>query len=673
MEERVVDVNNGVEGDLSDLLDDSDNGGDGGDDGGGDGGGGDGGGGDGGGGDGGGGDGGGGDGGGGDSLLAPFETQLFTSRDDVVAAVRLFARQHGFAVVIRTSSASSVLLICDRGRPYDARRGLTEETRQRHGGTRFCGCDYRIFASQQVDGRWSASSVGDGVHNHPAAPSLAAHPQYRQLSTNQQQAVRNLRAIGEPPTQILRALQSDDPGTLVALDDVRNAVKRARQDELAGRTPTQALIEQLRELNIPAEHAVESDGALSHLYIGAPTSASGDLLMRYHTVLLMDCTYKTNVYNLPLLEVVGVTGEGTTFLAAAVFMAAEREADYVWALRTLREKLGGRYPAVVLSDRDLAFTNAIAEVFPESTHLLCIWHVNQNVLDKAKKTLGADADTFMAMFNAVCRAPTPEAYAAELERFRCGSASPEWAAAVRYVVAEWLGPHHKKIVQAWTGQVSHFNNVATSRVEGAHFTLKSLLKTRKNTLLFVAQAIRDIFVRQGGETSRLLARAATTTLPATTSSRVLAGADDAHARPFTVSSLFEQVVRKITIHALRLILEQLRIATGPGALQACTGFHERVLGVPCAHKLSQCIDRRRPLSATDVHVQWHVAARPAELIRDPHVVRSRGRPTPQGNSTRADPRHDAGAAPAPVRRCGLCHGVGHNARTCKSGAAASQP
>ena len=83
-------------------------------------------------------------------------------------------------------------------------------------------------------------------------------------------------------------------------------------------------------------------------------------------VLLMDTTYKTNKYRLPLLEVVGVTSTGLTFSAAFVLMATERQNNFIWALQRLRGLFFRQdvFPTVIVSDRDLAMMNAIEVVFP---------------------------------------------------------------------------------------------------------------------------------------------------------------------------------------------------------------------------------------------------------------------------------------------------------------------
>ena len=47
------------------------------------------------------------------------------------------------------------------------------------------------------------------------------------------------------------------------------------------------------------------------------------MINAFKIMFLMDITYKTNRYKLPLLEIVGVTLTGMTFFAAFVYMEAE--------------------------------------------------------------------------------------------------------------------------------------------------------------------------------------------------------------------------------------------------------------------------------------------------------------------------------------------------------------
>ena len=50
-------------------------------------------------------------------------------------------------------------------------------------------------------------------------------------------------------------------------------------------------------------------------------------------VFLINSTYKTNRYKLPLLDIVGVTPTGMTFFAAFAYLEGERLNNIVWALQ----------------------------------------------------------------------------------------------------------------------------------------------------------------------------------------------------------------------------------------------------------------------------------------------------------------------------------------------------
>jgi hypothetical protein len=85
-------------------------------------------------------------------------------------------------------------------------------------------------------------------------------------------------------------------------------------------------------------------------------------------VVVMDSTYKTNKYGLPLLEFVGITSTGKTFSIAFAFMMSEKENNFVWTLERCRDLLKFQdHPRIVVADRDLALMNTIDRVFPMST------------------------------------------------------------------------------------------------------------------------------------------------------------------------------------------------------------------------------------------------------------------------------------------------------------------
>ena len=109
---------------------------------------------------------------------------------------------------------------------------------------------------------------------------------------------------------------------------------------------------------------------ITHLYFSKDSCQS--TLMTNPDVLIMDCTYKTNRYKLPLISTMGTTALNTSFYVGFAFLRQERKEDYVWflqQLKTLYRMLNISYPKVVVTDRDIGLMAAIYSVF--LTHVIC--------------------------------------------------------------------------------------------------------------------------------------------------------------------------------------------------------------------------------------------------------------------------------------------------------------
>ena len=166
---------------------------------------------------------------------------------------------------------------------------------------------------------------------------------------------------------------------------IYNARYRYKVNERGGRSQMQQLLGKLAEHNYIEWHKnCENSETITDLIWTHPSSL--DLLHAFPHVLIMDCTYKTNRYRMPLLEIVGVTSTDMTFSVCFAYLQAEHEENYAWALGVLRSIIGdGILPDVIVRDRELSLMKAISTVFPGATHLLCKWHINRNVFVRCKK------------------------------------------------------------------------------------------------------------------------------------------------------------------------------------------------------------------------------------------------------------------------------------------------
>jgi len=85
-----------------------------------------------------------------------------------------------------------------------------------------------------------------------------------------------------------------------------------------------------------------------------------------------------------------VTPTGMTFLATFSYLEGECIKNVVWALKRFRGIFlkSDAIPQVIVIDRDSTLMNVVKTMFPESTNLLCRFHIDKNVKAKCKTLAG---------------------------------------------------------------------------------------------------------------------------------------------------------------------------------------------------------------------------------------------------------------------------------------------
>ncbi|KAJ5489400.1 hypothetical protein N7539_004290 [Penicillium diatomitis] len=181
------------------------------------------------------------------------------------------------------------------------------------------------------------------------------------------------------PRQILSSLQQHGH-ELIQAKDLYNLKDQLIIDILNGRQSIQALLEDLTNQGdwIFRYWLREDDNSLFCLFAMFKTSVV--LLKASPYVLWMDCTFKTNRYKMPLLDIVGTLCAGQSFYAGFAFMSNQQEPSFTFALRCLlevyeTETISKGYPSTIFTDKDDANIAAIREVFPETDLMLCLWHI----------------------------------------------------------------------------------------------------------------------------------------------------------------------------------------------------------------------------------------------------------------------------------------------------------
>src|ERR1044072_6999876 len=106
-----------------------------------------------------------------------------------------------------------------------------------------------------------------------------------------------------------------------------------------------------------------------------------ELWPKFRDVIIHDNTTKTNRYEMALSLFVGIDNNFKTRVLAQALTKYETQADYNWILQCTLKATNNLSPVVLYTDGDPAMLAA--------RHLLCIYHITENVKKKAKSMLRA--------------------------------------------------------------------------------------------------------------------------------------------------------------------------------------------------------------------------------------------------------------------------------------------
>ncbi|TYZ63751.1 hypothetical protein PybrP1_003720 [[Pythium] brassicae (nom. inval.)] len=101
----------------------------------------------------------------------------------------------------------------------------------------------------------------------------------------------------------------------------------------------------------------------------------------------MDSTYRANRYSMPLLQVAGQMNTGRR-QELHRFPALHAHGEE----RRLPMGAPAAQPSVVVTDRELALVNTLAQVYPATRHILRAWHIARNIRAKRKAEFTAIGD-----------------------------------------------------------------------------------------------------------------------------------------------------------------------------------------------------------------------------------------------------------------------------------------
>ena len=392
---------------------------------------------------------------------------------------RAVGKENGFVVVIVRSDIGGIgrktilTLGCERSGKY---RPLKNDLKRKGTGTKKCQCPFRLRGRPLKNGEGWKLKVLCGFHNHDTAVTLEGHPYAGRLGGNEKSLLEDMTKNMVKASNVLLTLKDRDEGNVTSIKQVYNARQAYRASERGPRTEMQHLIKCLeRDEYVYWHRRVDVCDVVRDIFWTHPDAIK--LLNMFPIVLIMDSTYKTNKYRLPLLEIVGVTSTELTFSVAFAYLESERTDNFTWALQKLRELIvrHDAMPHVIVTDRDIALMNAVESVFPTSRNLLCQFHINKNVKAKCKLMVHPKEqwDLVMDAWTSVIDSPNEGDYDIRVSHLE-NICSP-FLIFCEYVKNTWLIPHKEKFVSAWIDKVMHLGNTTSNRYVRVYFNIYILI------------------------------------------------------------------------------------------------------------------------------------------------------------------------------------------------------
>ncbi|XP_045819492.1 protein FAR1-RELATED SEQUENCE 5-like [Trifolium pratense] len=277
--------------------------------------------------------------------------QKFATLDDVVT----WARDVG--------DANKVGIIITRSDKKNEIRGRNDKL--------ILGCDKRVAPSTDGSG-WKVRVI-HGVHNHGLPDQYHGHPHKTRLTDDENKRVEDLTKRKVAPRHIVLDLKDQNSESVVDATLIYRKRHMMQIQERGSRTEPQHLLQWLDDAKYVIWNRRKDDGSdvLSDIFWAYPYSIK--LLNLFPIVLVMDCTYKTNKYRQPLLEITGITSTNMTFAVGFAYMESEKTNNYHWTLGKLKELVTKQdiFPKVILTDKEFTLMNAIKDIFPHTTNMLC--------------------------------------------------------------------------------------------------------------------------------------------------------------------------------------------------------------------------------------------------------------------------------------------------------------
>ena len=254
-----------------------------------------------------------------------------------------------------------------------------------------------------------------------------------------------------------------------------------------------SLLEELKQADPDTDYIweYEPDGFPKDLNkIIVMTGKMKRFYQKYHDVVFMDATYKTNKHDMALTIFSGVNWDGRNTVLGYALVKKENSDTYKWLLSNL-VKLTGMEPGVILTDFDPSMWHGIERIFKNTTHMLWQWHMmcnfKRHFFFLTKKKDGASKILFQKIIDTIFT-PNPKDFQ-ELQEIIFSSQDRLDETKLDYL--RKMFAIKEKWAAAFTPAIFHAGTHTISRAESVNSQVKSKV-FRRSSLWDIFKLMNDI-------------------------------------------------------------------------------------------------------------------------------------------------------------------------------------
>jgi hypothetical protein len=325
-------------------------------------------------------------------VVEPMLGMEFTSEDDARNFYNAYAKQTGFSIRVnsyyRSKKDNSIIsreFCCSkegfRRERHAKRIDLSDDTKRRRARpiTRE-GCKALMTVRKRDNGKWYVAKI-EKSHNHELVT-----PAMRQFLRSQKQECDPRKSLSNSfsspgmslngPVNVLTEDSNSFGKMVFNAQNTVNYIGKGRLSTFGIDAQSLLGFFKVMQASDPAFYYAiqvdEEDRLSSVFWVDTRSRIAYNC---FSDVVAFDTTYQVNQYKMPFAPFTGVNHHKQSVLFGCALLADETESTFIWLFTTWLEAMSGQQPGLIITDYDSAIRIAVEQVFSQSRHRYCKWHI----------------------------------------------------------------------------------------------------------------------------------------------------------------------------------------------------------------------------------------------------------------------------------------------------------